>query len=72
MKFEGWNEYEIIKDGMVRYIVDAPTHEMAYRKEANWWFPETPITIRDKTTGECQTFTRKLDNAGNLVSVIRH
>lgn len=70
MKFE---TYEIIANGKTaHFTVDAVSHEMAYRNVGNWWMPSTPVTIRNTRTGECQTFTCKLDNAGNLVSVIRH
>lgn len=52
--------------------VYASTPEMAYRGICCFYMPETPITIVDSETHESRTFTRKLDNAGNLLEIIPH
>ena len=52
--------------------VYASTPEMAYRRICCFYMSETPITIRNIETNEETTFTRRLDNAGNLQQVIRH
>lgn len=66
MKFE-----VIVKDG-IQQKIDASTPEMAYRGVCSFYMPETPVTIRDVETGECHTYTRILDNAGNLKDIITY
>ena len=72
VKFEGWKRYEIYVNGKLKLSVDAKNAEMAYRSQGCWWLPSTPITIVDSETRESRTFTRRLDNAGNLLEIIQH
>lgn len=72
VKFEGWKRYEIYVNGKLKLSVDAKNAEMAYRSQGCWWLPSTPITIVDSETHESRTFTRRLDNAGNLLEIIQH
>lgn len=66
-------KFEVIVKGKRRQEdIYASTPEMAYRGICCFYMPETPITIRNSETHEEMTFTRKLDNAGNLQQVIRH
>ena len=69
MKFE---RYEIYVNGRYETEVDAANAEMAYRGWGCFINPRTPVTIVNKQTRESRTYTRKLDNAGNLLEVIRH
>ena len=69
MKFE---RYEIYVNGKYKTEVDAANAEMAYRGWGCCFMPWTPVTIVNKATRESRTFTRKLDNAGNLLEIIQY
>lgn len=65
-------KFEIIVGGELRHTIEANNMEMAYQGFGTWYNPETPVTIRNPHTRESRTYTRKLDNAGNLLEIIQH
>ena len=65
-------KFEVYVNGKYKLETEATNAELAYRGVGCWFMPETPITIRNPETHEETTYTRKLDNAGNLLEVIRH
>lgn len=69
MKFE---RFEIYVNGKYKTEVDAANAEMVYRGWGCFLHPQTPVTIVNKQTRESRTFTRQLDNAGNLLRIITH
>lgn len=65
-------KFEIIVGGKLRHTIEAENMEMAYRGFGTWYNPETHVTIRNPKTNEQHTYTRKLDNAENLLEIIQH
>lgn len=65
-------KFEIIVAGKLRHTIEANSMEMAYLGFGTWYNPETPVTIRNPQTNEQCTYTRNLDNAGNLLEIIQH
>ena len=49
--------------------VEATSAEMAYSAVCCWYRPSQPVAVLDIETGKTVIFTRKLDEAGNLVNV---
>lgn len=63
--------YIIMPEGCRWSEVQAASAEMAYRSQCCWYNPGKRVAVRDTTTGETVIFTRRLDNAGNLLEVVQ-
>ena len=64
-------KYIIMPEGCRWSETTATSAEMAYRGACCWYSPRTRIAVRDAETGETAIFTRRLDNAGNLLEVVQ-
>lgn len=51
--------------------VQAFDAEIAYRTQACWFTPDTWVPVTDNAGNLIAEFSRKLDNAGNLIEVLR-
>lgn len=63
--------YIIMPEGCRWSEVQAASAEMAYSSQCCWYSPGKRVAVRDTTTGETVIFTRRLDNAGNLLEVVQ-
>ena len=63
--------YIIMPEGCRWSEVQAASAKMAYRSQCCWYSPGKRVAVRDTTTGETVIFTRRLDNAGNLLEVVQ-
>lgn len=57
--------------GRLNYL-DANSSEMVYRCVAYFYNPSTKIIIIDSETNIANIYTRKIDNNGNLISIIEN
>ena len=51
--------------------VNAFDAEIAYRTQSCWFAPGTWVPVTDKDGNLIAEFSRRLDNAGNLIEVLR-
>lgn len=51
--------------------VDAFDAEIAYRAQACWFAPSAWVPVTDKDGKLIAEFSRRLDNAGNLIEIMR-
>lgn len=58
----------MIVGGIEVHAFDA---EIAYRTQACWFAPNKWVPVTDKNGELIAEFSRKLDNAGNLIAVLR-
>lgn len=63
--------FTIMPEGCRWSEVQAASAEMAYRGACCWYNPGTRVAVRDNATGATVIFTRRLDNAGNLLEVVQ-
>lgn len=57
--------------GRLNYL-DATSSEMVYRCVACYYNPSTKIIVIDSETNIANIYTRKIDNNGNLISIIEN
>lgn len=57
--------------GRLNYL-DATSSEMVYRCVACFYSPSTKIIVIDSETNIANIYTRKIDNNGNLISIIEN
>ena len=57
--------------GRLNYL-DADSSEMVYRCVAYFYNPSTKIIVVDSETNVANIYTRKIDNNGNLISIIEN
>lgn len=49
----------------------AYTADAAYSSICSWYSPKTPVAVMNTKTGETTIFTRRIDESGNLLEVVR-
>ena len=59
----------VMKVGSIE--VNAFDAEIAYRTQACWFAPGTWVPVTDQDGELIAEFSRRLDNAGNLIEVLR-
>ena len=63
------NTYLIMPERCNWLVVEATSHESAYRQTSHWYGITKQIAVMDKTIGLTKIYRQRIDKDGNLIEV---